>query len=134
MATRSTLTINNTTHLYHHWDGGLWGVGLEIAQRLLKPHHDFSSTQDIIDALSQNGNDKGYEHTKHAHLHNDREFHYDIWLLPDGKVTARCMKYPIPTRDFPETQAKPVTAGAWFRTDVAKEMIRIRKYMREHSH
>ena len=125
-STRATLTICEVHHFYRHTEGALWGVGRDIAKRILGRGKTFTTAQEIIDALTRNGAHQAYEPIDHPRGHEDREYHYDIWLEETGAPRAQCTSFPV-NPDSRETGFRIVTGGFAFRKDVAEAMHAIRQ-------
>lgn len=137
MATRSTITIHDSRkgfnkpliHLYRHWDGGLWGAGLDIA-RLIKRYGARPRLEPriavswFIGGRAESRDAAQYEWTDEAALHADTQWHYNLFVIPDG-LTAQALERPTGHPDF-----KAITAGAFFRQDVAKELLACRNRLK----
>lgn len=147
MSTRSTLTIrtdNSTLHFYRHMDGYVAGAGqtLQVAleeayKKAVQPYQVYSR---LVKAIMMNqypaseyrSTQSMYEVTEHAHLHSDREYHYDVYINKAGYVNIEVEAW-LPNFDEKTQRHEIIFNGGFdgYKDLVTKEMVIIAERVAE---
>ena len=82
MSTRATIVLKekdyNDLYIYHHCDGGMWGVGIDLINRIDEhmKSNKFLYREDFANQLVKDEKDSTYEIT--ACLHGDESHVYTL--------------------------------------------------------
>lgn len=122
MSTRANILIidrfGRKYNVYHHHDGYLSGVGLDLYRRLRELKNIFP--EEFVNRLVKDPEDE-YEIT--FGVHGDEEFFYEIDYLNHTLTAARAMTYS----GNESVQAKKIFSCDWLAGDSAKIEAELQK-------